>query len=43
MLVTNACFGGSDLRTLYVTLSGLGQLIAIDNWPSVGLKLHYQA
>jgi len=43
MLVTNACFGGSDLRTLYVTLSGLGQLIAIDNWPTVGLKLHYQA
>lgn len=26
---TNICFGGSDLRTAYVTLSGVGQLVAI--------------
>jgi gluconolactonase len=38
---TNACFGGKSLRTLYVTLSGVGKLIAIDDWPVPGLKLHY--
>ena len=27
---TNICFGGADLRTAYVTLSGTGQLVAID-------------
>lgn len=43
MLVTNACFGGPDLRTLYVTLSGTGRLVAIDNWPTKGLKLNFQA
>jgi gluconolactonase len=42
-LVTNACFGGPNLRTLYVTLSGMGKLIAIDNWPTPGLKLNFQA
>ena len=42
VLVTNACFGGPDLRTLYVTLSGTGKLVAIDNWPTTGLKLHFQ-
>ena len=38
---TNACFGGKALRTLYVTLSGAGKLIAIDDWPVPGLRLHY--
>ena len=42
-LTTNCCFGGPDLRTLYVTLSGSGQLIAFDNWPVAGLRLHNQA
>ncbi len=42
-LVTNACFGGPGLRTLYVTLSGTGKLVAIDNWPTPGLKLNFQA
>ena len=42
-LTTNACFGGPDLRTLYVTLSIRGELIAFDNWPTRGLKLHFQA
>jgi len=43
ILTTNACFGGPDLRTLYVTLSTTGQLIAFDNWPAKGLKLQFQA
>lgn len=37
-LVTNICFGGPDLRTAYVTLSGTGQLVALD-WPRPGLRL----
>ena len=37
---TNLCFGGRDMRTLYVTLSGTGRLIAIDDWPIPGLRLH---
>ena len=40
---TNLCFGGPDLRTLFVTLSGSGRLIAIDDWPVPGLALHYGA
>jgi gluconolactonase len=39
--VTNICFGGADLRTAYVTLSGHGQLVAF-RWPRPGLKLNYQ-
>jgi len=41
LLTTNACFGGPDLRTLYVTLSTTGRLIAFDNWPTPGLKLNF--
>jgi gluconolactonase len=41
--VTNLCFGGRDLRTVYVTLSGSGQLIAIDGWPTAGLRLNCNA
>jgi gluconolactonase len=40
---TNLCFGGPDRRTVYVTLSGVGKLIAIDGWPIPGLKLHFEA
>lgn len=36
--VTNLCFGGADLRTAYVTLSGTGRLVALD-WPRTGLPL----
>ncbi|MBI2766369.1 MAG: SMP-30/gluconolactonase/LRE family protein [Chloroflexi bacterium] len=43
VLVTNACFGGPDLGTLYVTMSTTGKLVAFDNWPTKGLKLHFQA
>ncbi len=37
---TNLCFGGRERRTAYVTLSGSGRLIAIDDWPVPGLKLN---
>lgn len=40
---TNLCFGGSDMRTAFVTLSGSGRLIAIDGWPKAGLPLHNAA
>jgi gluconolactonase len=35
---TNICFGGPDMRTAYITLSGYGTLIAVE-WPRPGLKL----
>ena len=40
---TNICFGGPDLRTVYVTLSGAGKLVAVDDWPVPGLRLHFNA
>ena len=43
ILTTNAAFGGPELRTLYVTLSSTGKLIAFDQWPARGLKLNFQA
>ena len=42
-MTTNLCFGGPALRTVYVTLSGTGKLIAIDDWPIPGLALNYNA
>jgi gluconolactonase len=41
-VTTNICFGGPDLRTAYVTLSGSGQLVAMD-WPDAGLRLANEA
>jgi gluconolactonase len=38
-VTTNICFGGPDLRTAYITLSGIGQLVAVD-WPEAGLRLN---
>ena len=38
MMVTNICFGGSDRRTAYVTLSYEGRLAALD-WTEPGLAL----
>lgn len=35
---TNICFGGSDRRTAFITLSGRGQLFAAQ-WPRPGLAL----
>lgn len=40
---TNLCFGGRDRRTAFVTLSGSGRLVAIDDWPVPGLKLNFEA
>ncbi len=37
---TNIAFGGADMRTAYITLSGYGTLVAVD-WPRPGLKLAY--
>jgi gluconolactonase len=39
-ITTNLCFGGPELRTAYVTLSGTGQLAALE-WPRPGLALAY--
>ena len=37
-LTTNVCFGGDDLGTAYVTVSGTGRLLAT-HWPYPGLRL----
>jgi gluconolactonase len=37
-LTTNIAFGGEDLRTAYITLSGTGRLIAMP-WQTEGLRL----
>lgn len=39
-LTTNACFGGQDLRTLYITCSSTGRLISTRT-PRQGLPLNY--
>jgi len=38
---TNVCFGGPDMRTAYVTLSGTGRLVSME-WPRRGLRLAHQ-
>jgi gluconolactonase len=35
---TNICFGGADMRTAYITLSGYGHLFEA-RWPRPGLRL----
>jgi gluconolactonase len=40
IFVTNICFGGSNLRTAYITLSSSGKLVAMQ-WPRPGLPLHW--
>ena len=42
MFCTNICFGGADLRTAYLTLSGSGRLVSMP-WPGPGLKLAFDA
>jgi gluconolactonase len=37
---TNICFGGPDMRTAYITLSGTGRL-GVMQWPEPGLKLNF--
>lgn len=41
-MTTNICFGAPDRRTAFVTLSGKGQLVAID-WSEPGLALAHEA
>lgn len=36
---TNICFGGPDMQTAFITLSGYGRLVAVD-WPRPGLALN---
>ena len=38
---TNICFGGADMRTAYITLSGNGEL-GVMQWDQPGLKLNFQ-
>lgn len=38
---TNIAFGGPDMRTAFITLSGYGQLVAVD-WARPGHKLVHQ-
>lgn len=40
LATTNICFGGADLKTAYITLSGTGRLVAMD-WPVAGLPLNF--
>lgn len=37
---TNICFGGRDLRTAFITLSGSGRLVSME-WPTAGLALNF--
>lgn len=37
---TNICFGGPDLETAYITLSGSGRLVSLP-WLRKGLALNY--
>ena len=37
---TNICWGGPDMRTAYITLSGTGRLVSMA-WPRAGLALAY--
>lgn len=39
VMTTNVCFGGPELRTSYITRSGLGD-VAVVPWASAGLALH---
>lgn len=40
-MTTNICFGGPDLTTAYITLSGSGRLVSTP-WPRLGLRLAHQ-
>ena len=42
MFCTNICFGGTGLRTAYMTLSGSGQLVTM-TWQRAGLRLAHEA
>jgi gluconolactonase len=40
LLTTNICFGGPDLRTAYITVSGTGKLLSMP-WRCAGAKLEF--
>ena len=40
ILTTNVCFGGPDLKTAYITVSGTGKLLKMP-WKCAGAKLNY--
>ena len=40
ILTTNVCFGGPDLKTAYITVSGTGTLLKMP-WKCAGAKLNY--
>lgn len=40
VFTTNICFGGDDMRTAYITLSGTGRIAAM-RWPRPGLRLNH--
>jgi gluconolactonase len=40
LLTTNVCFGGEDMRTAYITVSGTGRLLSTP-WAWPGLRLNY--
>jgi gluconolactonase len=42
-MTTNICFGGPNHRTAFITLSATGRLIAVDDWPTPGLALNFNA
>jgi len=37
---TNICFGGPDMKTAFITLSGTGRLVSTP-WPGAGLSLNF--
>ncbi len=37
---TNICFGGEELKSAFITLSGSGRLVVMD-WPTAGLPLNF--
>ena len=39
-LTTNVCFGGPDMSTAYLTLSGTGRLVSMP-WRHGGLRLNF--
>ena len=39
-ICTNICFGGAEMKTAYITLSGTGKLIRAV-WPRRGLALPF--
>jgi len=40
LICTNLCFGGADMRDIWITASGTGKVYR-SRWPSPGLKLNF--